>query len=120
MGKQVRRPEKERRCERWLIDQDLLQGLLKQTIPDPVSEDSPTNQSLSSGEEGTRSSESATAELSSASPHSLDALGEELLQRLTGKEDSSPDDLLLRAQTVTWIFPNLRMTITKMTYKGYN
>merc|ERR1712004_666727 len=96
--KQGRRPEKERRCERWLIDKDLLQGLLKQTIPDSVSEDSPTNQSLSSGEEGTCSGESATAELSSASPHSLDALGEELLQRLTGKEDSSPDDLLLRAQ----------------------
>jgi len=76
----------------------LLQDLLKQTIPDPVSEDSPTNQSLSSGEEGTCSGESATAELSSASPHSLDALGEELLQRLAGKEDSSPHDLLLRAQ----------------------
>ena len=96
--KQGRRPEKERRCERWLIDQDLLQDLLKQTIPDPVSEDSPTNQSLSSGEEGTCSGESATAELSSASPHSLDALGEELLQRLADKEDSSPHDLLLRAQ----------------------
>merc|ERR1719234_926046 len=27
------RPEKERKCKRWLIDQDILQGLLEQSVP---------------------------------------------------------------------------------------
>ena len=72
------RPEKERKCKRWLIDEHILQDLLKQSVPTTL------------GHHSTESLEDCFDEDSSdkMSPISLDVLGEELLRKLTGPADS--------------------------------
>ena len=72
------RPERGRKCKRWLIDQHILQDLLKQSVPTTLSH---------------HSTESLVRDVSEdsfdeMSPVSLDVLGEELLQKLTGPADS--------------------------------
>jgi len=82
------RPEKERKCKRWLIDQDILQDLLEQSVPT-------TNDTASLGHQFTETlgrdeSEDCSDEDNSyeTSPMSLDLLGEELLQNLTSPQTS--------------------------------
>lgn len=74
------RPEKERKCKRWLIDQHILQNLLQQSVPT----------TLESTKTSGRVSEDRFDEDSSdqMSPISLDVHGEELLRKLTSPADS--------------------------------
>ena len=85
------RPEKERKCKRWLIDQDILQDLLEQSIPttnDTASLGHQSTETLGRDESEDCSDGDSSDETSPMSPVSLDVLGEELLRNLTSPQTS--------------------------------
>merc|ERR1711971_822623 len=85
------RPEKERKCKRWLIDQDILQDLLEQSVPttnDTASLEHQSTETLGRDESEDCSDDDNSDETPLMSPVSLDVLGEELLQNLTSPQIS--------------------------------
>ena len=93
-AKCLNRPVKERTCKRWLIDQDILKGLLKQAIPTTGDEVTLGHQPKDDVTEDWDDEDSSDTQ-SSRSPVSMDALGAELLQKLTNPEDA--EDLFLNS-----------------------
>merc|ERR1712018_456724 len=73
------RPEKERRCQRWLIDQHILQDLLQQSVPTATAS-SAEGRRWRRDEPEDGFDEDSTDKMS---PRSLEAPGEELLLKLT-------------------------------------
>ena len=83
------RPERERKCKRWLIDQDILKDLLEQSIPTASNTTSLGHQfTLGRRESEDCLDEDGYDEMSTMSPETLDVLGEELLQKLASPQDS--------------------------------
>merc|ERR1711971_1138466 len=86
------RPEKERKCKRWLIDQDILQDLLEQSVPTTndtaLLEHQSTEETLGRDESEDCSDGDSSDETSPMSPVSLDVLGEEPLRNLTSVQTS--------------------------------